>query len=210
MIARSRKKHWCHIQGGVWQFSVCCYRPTWARIMDKRSQHFQTQPLTTALEISMWRHLWCIIAGCNKYSSLCKTSSSGLSAPGKTRLDRERAKMCIAEMVRRLGLHVVCFNWDRLIGTMSKFWGHVVCLFVCMAVCVYVGKLGHRYEKFYGVPIKPYWVNSTIDHDRCGLYLLDRWGKDLTYLYCSEMGAIAHRPAGLTCVIFHCLVLCLQ
>ena len=45
------------------------------------------------------RRLCPFVAGCNKYSSLCKTSSSGLSAPGKTRLDRERAKMCIAEIV---------------------------------------------------------------------------------------------------------------
>ncbi len=36
---------------------------------------------------------------CTKYSNLCKSSSSGLSAPGKTRLDRERAKLCLAEMV---------------------------------------------------------------------------------------------------------------
>ena len=45
--------------------------------------------------------------------------------------------------VTNLQLHAVCFNWDRLIGTISKFWGHVVCPFVCMSVCVYVGKLGH-------------------------------------------------------------------
>ena len=29
-------------------------------------------------------------------------------------------------------------NWDNI-----KFWGHVVCPFVCMSVCVYFGKLGH-------------------------------------------------------------------
>merc|ERR1711963_1359065 len=36
--------------------------------------------------------------GCNKYGNLCRSPSSGLSAQGKTRLDRERAKMCQAEM----------------------------------------------------------------------------------------------------------------
>ena len=45
-------------------------------------------------------------------------------------------------LVSALWLHSVCFNWDRLIGTISKFWEHV-CLFVCMSFCVYVGKLGH-------------------------------------------------------------------
>ena len=33
--------------------------------------------------------------------------------------------------------HPVCFNWDRLIGTISKFWGHVV-LYVRMSVCLSV------------------------------------------------------------------------
>ena len=39
-------------------------------------------------------------AGCNKYGNLCRSSNSALSAAGKTRLDRERAKMCQHEMVR--------------------------------------------------------------------------------------------------------------
>ena len=37
-------------------------------------------------------------------------------------------------------LHAVCFNWDRLIGTISKFWGHIVCPFVCtvcLSVCMW-------------------------------------------------------------------------
>ena len=38
--------------------------------------------------------------GCNKYGNLCRNSNSALSAAGKTRLDRERAKMCQHEMVR--------------------------------------------------------------------------------------------------------------
>ena len=38
-------------------------------------------------------------AGCNKYGNLCRSSNSALSAAGKTRLDRERAKMCQHEMV---------------------------------------------------------------------------------------------------------------
>ena len=45
-------------------------------------------------------------AGCNKYGNLCRSSNSALSAAGKTRLDRERAKMCQHEMVsekRKLG-----------------------------------------------------------------------------------------------------------
>ena len=42
-----------------------------------------------------------------------------------------------------LTLHSVCFNWDRLIGTISKFWDIVVCPLVCMSVCVY--KMG-RYQ----------------------------------------------------------------
>ena len=37
--------------------------------------------------------------GCNKYGNLCRNSNSALSAAGKTRLDRERAKMCQHEMV---------------------------------------------------------------------------------------------------------------
>ena len=32
-------------------------------------------------------------------------------------------------------VHAVCFNWDRLIGTISKFWDNIVCLFVCLCVC---------------------------------------------------------------------------
>ena len=39
-----------------------------------------------------------IFSACAKYCTLCRSSSSGLSAPGKTRLDRERAKMCQGEM----------------------------------------------------------------------------------------------------------------
>ena len=28
----------------------------------------------------------------------------------------------------------ICFNWDRLIGTISKFWGLVVSPFVCTEI----------------------------------------------------------------------------
>ena len=43
---------------------------------------------------------------CSKYCTLCRSSSSGLSAPGKTRLDRERAKMCQNEMVSNCTLYI--------------------------------------------------------------------------------------------------------
>ena len=43
---------------------------------------------------------------CSKYCTLCRSSSSGLSAPGKTRLDRERAKMCQNEMVSTCNLYI--------------------------------------------------------------------------------------------------------
>ena len=37
--------------------------------------------------------------GCKKFIELSKSPNSGLSAQGKTRLDRERAKVCLSEVV---------------------------------------------------------------------------------------------------------------
>ena len=69
------------------------------------------------------RRLCPFVAGCNKYSSLCKTSSSGLSAPGKTRLDRERAKMCIAEIVSGIKKDSSQLPWrsERLVSLRPTF-----------------------------------------------------------------------------------------
>ena len=48
--------------------------------------------------------------GCNKYGNLCRNSNSALSAAGKTRLDRERAKMCQNEMVSVLDWILIFYH----------------------------------------------------------------------------------------------------
>ena len=71
------------------------------------------------------------LQGCNKYGNLCRSPSSGLSAQGKTRLDRERAKMCQAEMVSYLlpfYVHVhttLSLQWQsiRIFHYASEFLG---------------------------------------------------------------------------------------
>ena len=45
------------------------------------------------------RSVSCGKKGCNKYGNLCRSTNSALHATGKTRLDRERAKMCKDEVV---------------------------------------------------------------------------------------------------------------
>ena len=40
-----------------------------------------------------------LLLDCSSFVSLCKTPNTGVSATGKTRLDKERVALCIAEMV---------------------------------------------------------------------------------------------------------------
>ena len=56
-----------------------------------------------------------------------------------------------------IAIHPVWFIRDRLLPIRDdiKILGHVVFLFVCMSVCLYV--VG-RYQNFDDVPYKPYWV----------------------------------------------------
>ena len=56
-------------------------------------------------------------------------------------------------------VHAVCFNWDRLIGTISKFWKHCsmsLCLYVCLCVC----------GENLGIDIKKFTV-SQLNHTGC-------------------------------------------
>ena len=49
-------------------------------------------------------------------------------------------KLAFWKFMKFIEIHPVCFNWDRLIGTISKFGVmYVVCPSVGMYVCVYVG-----------------------------------------------------------------------
>ena len=76
--------------------------------------------------------------GCNKYGNLCRNSNSALSAAGKTRLDRERAKMCQNEMVSTPTLGIQISVW----GTFINFG----CFF--LPVCSYFGSYAYKLRGF--------------------------------------------------------------
>ena len=72
---------------------------------------------------------------------------------GRARGAGGRARAGKASLSRKFTRSLVYVGqamWDDI-----KILGHLVCPFVCMAVCVYV--VG-RYQKFDGVPHKKYWV----------------------------------------------------